>query len=145
MDYKEYYKNCLRDYIKSMHSDIDEQFITERSQAAADTFYSAFGSGSDEVSSNEQATQVLYSNLLFSRFDFLNYVLEEHFGLTLTDKPEDLIRQMLEYCEEVYSKYELTDDFLGSAMEPKLTDELTGHLAKYLENHDIQQERILYK
>ena len=80
----------------------------------------------------------LLEGLHFSKYDLLRDVLESEFeGELPGEEIPAFARKLLPLLENVFSIYELTDDFAQSPEHDLLYTELTGAVALYLEEYGI--------
>ncbi|MDR0603931.1 MAG: DUF1896 domain-containing protein [Bacteroidales bacterium] len=134
-----YYKLSLTDFLQKSHPNlIDEAFINARAALAVETYEDAIKNGYNHIEAGEQASQVLFDGLHFSKFDTLVNILQNEFsGIVPEEKIKELVMKLLPECEEVFSKYPLFDDFDYESAFNNLYTELTGTVAIYLDHHAI--------
>ena len=86
------------------------------------------------------ASEVLYHDLHFSKYDTLVSVLEQEFEKELPSPlPERLAPLLLnnKAIQAVFAKYELPDDFAAGTEYDKLYTELTGTIVLLIEVNDL--------
>jgi hypothetical protein len=136
-----YYRLSLVDFFQESHPERlgDDRFIIARAQAAAQTYAQAVLSGSNDIQADEQAHQVLFQGLYFSKHDTLVNILWNEFSDTIPeDDAKDWAIRLLPECESIFAKYPLSDDFADDFLFDLLYTELTGAIALYLEEYGIQ-------
>lgn len=136
-----YYRLSLLSFLKESHpqllSDID--FISARSDSAAEAYSQAVKSGLSHIYAEETANNVLYEGLHFSLLDTLITILWNEFSVEI---PESGAREfallLLPRCYDLQEKYALSDDFLNSPDFDLLSTELTGFISIYIEENGLQ-------
>ena len=114
----------------------DNAFITARADEALTAYCDAVAQGFSYPEAEAMASEVLYYNLHFSKYDTLISVLEQEFEKELPSTlPERLALILLnnKAIQAVFAKYELTDDFGASPEYEKLYSELTGTIVLIIE------------
>jgi hypothetical protein len=134
-----YYKLSLLDFLRESHPNlIDDEFINARADLATQTYEDAIKNGYNHLGAGEQASQVLFAGLHFSKYDTLVEVLWNEFSAIVPpEQAKDLAIKLLPECEKVFSKYPLGDDFAYEPEFDKLYTELTGVVAIYLKQHGV--------
>ena len=136
-----YYKLSLQEFLENSHPHLfsDEEFITSRADLAAETYEQAVRNGSNPVEASELANEVLFADLHFSKHDTLVNVLWNEFANQVPEeKAKELAIKLLPECEPVFAKYLLSDNFAYEPEFDQLYTELTGVIALYLENDELQ-------
>ncbi|MYY43983.1 DUF1896 domain-containing protein [Elizabethkingia anophelis] len=117
----------------------DNQFITERSFRACQTYEEAFKTGHDVRQCTLSANNILFEGLYFSKFDTLFQVICNEFSTIMTDEElRPFAFKMLSVCEPVFAHYELSDDFAYSTDFDLLYTELTGAVTLWIEENGLQ-------
>lgn len=114
----------------------DDAFITARADEALTAYCDAVAQGFSHPEAETMASEVLYQNLHFSKYDTLVSVLEQEFEKELPSPlPESLARILVKNkaVESVFAKYDLTDDFAAGTEYDKLYTELTGTIVMLIE------------
>ena len=114
----------------------DNQFITARADEALTTYCDAVAQSFSHLEAESMASEVLYRELHFSKYDTLVSVLENEFEKELPSPlPERLSPILLKNkaVQSVFDKYELTDDFGSTPEYEKLYTELTGTIVLLIE------------
>ena len=114
----------------------DNSFITTRADESLTTYCDAVAQGFSHPEAEVMASEVLYQDLHFSKYDTLVSVLENEFEKELPSPlPERLTPILLKNkaVQSVFDKYELTDDFGASPEYEKLYTELTGTIVLLIE------------
>ncbi len=132
-----YYGLSLLSYLRDSHPHIaiDDAFVRDRADRAAEAYSEAVKSGQTHAGAEESANAVLYRGLHFSPYDTLVNILWDEFA---ADIPEDDARAvallMLPLCHDVLAKYPLSDDFADTPQYETLYTELTGTVKTLLED-----------
>jgi len=132
-----YYGFSLLSYLRENHPDRtgDTTFVEERADTAAETYSNAVKNGQTHIEAEEQASEVLFKGLHFSPYNTLVQILWNEFSAEIPEERTKVIAlQILPLCSEVLDKYALSDDFESTAQYDKLYTELTGTVAKLLED-----------
>ena len=127
-------ENYLGEHFPEMLS--DNQFITARADEALTTYCDAVAQSFSHLEAESMASEVLYRELHFSKYDTLVSVLENEFEKELPSPlPERLSPILLKNkaVQSVFDKYELTDDFGATPEYEKLYTELTGTIILIIE------------
>lgn len=136
----DYYGLYLLNFLRESHPDKagDLTFVEGRAQRAAEVYEQRFREGYPTAGAQELAMQSLTEGLHFSKYDTLCDVLENEFEeeIPAGDIPA-FARRLLPLLDNVFSIYELTDDFAQSPGYGLLYTELTGAVALYLEAYGI--------
>lgn len=135
-----YYRLNLISMLKSSYPEYldDEEFISNRSQEAAEAFEDAVRSGSNYLDASAEANRTLYAGLGFSKFDTIFAVLTEEFMKELEEEQfRPFALKMMPVCEDVFAKYELYENFEDSPEYDALYTEITGRIVTYIEDNGI--------
>lgn len=135
-----YYRLNLISMLKSSYPEYldDEEFISSRSQEAAEAFEDAVRSGSNYLDASAEANRTLYAGLGFSKFDMIFAVLTEEFTKELEeDQFRPFAAKMMPICEDVFARYELYENFEDSPEYDALYTEITGRIVTYIEDNGI--------
>ena len=114
----------------------DNAFVTARADEALTAYCDSVAQGFSYPEAETMASEVLYHNLHFSKYDTLVSVLEQEFEKELPSPlPERLSPILLKNkaVQSVFDKYELSDDFGASPEYEKLYTELTGTIVLLIE------------
>ena len=118
----------------------DKPFITARADEALTTYCDAVEEGFSYPEAESMASEVLYRDLHFSKYDTLVSVLENEFEKELPSPlPERLAPILLKNraIQETFDKYNLTDDFDASPEYDTLYTELTGTVVLLIEANQL--------
>lgn len=137
-----YFRLKLETYLKEHFSEMlgNNPFITARADAALTAYCDAVGQGFSHLEAESMASEVLFQGLHFSKYDTLVSVLENEFEKELpAPLPERLTPILLKNkaIQDVFSKYDLTDDFGASPEYEKLYTELTGTIVLLIEANNL--------
>ena len=117
----------------------DQKFIEQRSSWAVNAYQGAFISGNTIVQCNEIANYILFENLHFSRFDTVFQVVCNEFDTIMADEElRPFALKIFPICLQVFSDYELTDDFAYSYEFDLLYTEITGAIAIWIQENGLQ-------
>ena len=106
----------------------DKPFITARADEALTTYCDAVEEGFSYPEAESMASEVLYRDLHFSKYDTLVSVLENEFEKELPSPlPERLAPILLKNraIQGTFDKYNLTDEFVATPEYDTLYTELT--------------------
>lgn len=136
-----YYRLLLLSFLKESHPELagDSDFIAARTDSAAEEYSESIRSGSTQDAAAESANQVLFAGLHFSQYDVIVTVLWNEFSDEVPQgSAKTLALQLLPVCEEVFSKYPLSDDFQFDPAFDNLYTEITGTILIWLDENGIQ-------
>ncbi|KAA6323660.1 hypothetical protein EZS27_026922 [termite gut metagenome] len=129
------------EFLRESHPQLssNDEFITSRSEAAAESYEQAVRNGSNPIEAAEQANAVLFEGLHFSKHDTLVTVLWNEFADVVPQSEAGAFAlSLLPSCEPVFAKYPLGDDFAYDPLFDLLYTELTGIVSLYMEEHELQ-------
>ena len=118
----------------------DKSFIKARADEALTTYCDAVEEGVSYPEAESMASEVLYRDLHFSKYDTLVSVLENEFEKEL---PSPLLERLAPILlknrtiQETFDKYNLTDDFDASPEYDTLYTELTGTVVLLIEANQL--------
>ena len=118
----------------------DKPFITARADEALTTYCDAVEEGFSYPEAESMASEVLYRDLYFSKYDTLVSVLENEFEKELPSPlPERLAPILLKNraIQETFDKYNLTDEFVAKPEYDTLYTELTGTVVLLIEANQL--------
>lgn len=136
-----YYRLSLLSFLKESHPELlsDSDFITTKSDSAAEAYSQAIQSGLSHIYAEEIANHVLYEGLHFSLLDTLITILWNEFSAEIPEgEARDFALLLLPRCSYLQEKYALPDDFLNSPDFDLLYTELTGFVSLYIEENGLQ-------
>ena len=133
-----YFRLKLENYLSEHFPELlgDKPFITARADEALSAYCDAVAQGFSHPEAESMANEVLHRGLHFSKYDTLVFVLENEFEKELPSPlPERLSPILLKNkaVQNVFDKYELTDDFGATPEYEKLYTELTGTIVLLIE------------
>ena len=117
----------------------DEEFIEGRAKLAVQTLLSYDKQGYSLDDCLREAHKVLYEGLNYSLFKDYVHLLEEHFPEVPEEEWRPLAVTLMAACKEVTDKYQINDEFDGSAERDVMKNELVEHIRIYIKEHGIQQ------
>ena len=118
----------------------DKPFIKARADEALTTYGDAVEEGFSYPEAESMASEVLYRDLHFSKYDTLVSVLENEFEKELPSPlPERLSRILLgnKAIQNLFDKYNLTDEFVATPEYDTLYTELTGTVVLLIEANQL--------
>ena len=133
-----YFRLKLENYLSEHFPELlgDKPFITARADEALSAYCDAVAQGFSHPEAESMANEVLHRGLHFSKYDTLVSVLENEFEKELPSPlPERLSPILLKNkaVQNVFDKYELTDDFGATPEYEKLYNERTGTIVLIIE------------
>lgn len=137
-----YFRLKLETYLKEHFPEMlgDNPFITARADEALTTYCDAVAQGFTHPEAETMASEVLFQGLHFSKYDTLVFVLENEFEKELPSPlPKRLSPILLrnKAIQDVFSEYDLTDDFGASPEYEKPYTELTGTIVLLIESNGL--------
>ena len=118
----------------------DKPFIKARADEALTTYGDAVEEGFSYPEAESMASEVLYRDLHFSKYDTLVSVLENEFEKELPSPlPERLSRILLgnKAIQNLFDRYGLTDEFVATPEYDTLYTELTGTVVLLIEANQL--------
>ena len=140
-----YFRLSLLSYLKDSHPLLatNATFIVARSDVAAEAYSTAIRNGQTHDQAGEIANEVLYASLLFSPYRTVVRILWNEFEKEVTPAlAQSVAIELLTKLGEVFSKYELCDDFDTTAEYDQLYTELTGTIQVFLRRWHLTSVRI---
>ena len=135
-----YFRLTLLSYLRESHPEraADDAFIRARAELAAEAFSNAVRSGMNYDEAVQQADEVLFQGLHFSRLDTLITVLWNEFADEVpAGRAREVALQLLPECGRVFSGYDLSDGFEFTPDFDRLCGELAGVISIWLEENGI--------
>lgn len=131
-----YYELSLLDFLRECHPDKanDFAFIKSRADAAAQAYEQAFEDAEPIPVCVELANRTLYAGLHFSKYDTIRNVLSSEFSVIASEDIREKAINLQPLLEDVFAKYDLSDDFGYSPEYQLLYTEITGVLQLKLED-----------
>jgi len=135
-----FFSEQFRVFLSDNHPDIIaimgeelEDYIKDKAENAANFYESLVKIGTQPGFALDEAISKLKEGMLFSKFNELNEIVEEYYfdsieNLTYNEKV-DFIVKLIVVCDEVFKKYNTSDDFV---YDDALTTELLGTIELYL-------------
>jgi len=132
-----YFRLSLLSYLRDSHPHLanDNDFITIRGDAAAETYSAAVKNGQSHDQAGEIANEALYADLMFSPYRSIVRILWNEFEKEVTPVlAERVAMEMLPKLNGVFDIYKLSDSFETTAQYDQLYTELTGAIQILLED-----------
>lgn len=131
-----FYELSLLDFLRECHPDkaSDFAFIKSRADAAAQAYEQAFEDAEPIPVCVELANRTLYAGLYFSKYDTIRSVLSSEFSVIASEDIREKALSLQPLLEEVFAKYDLSDDFGYSPEYQLLYTEIVGTLQLKLED-----------
>ena len=136
-----YYGLSLLSFLRLSHPHkaTDTSFIKARAELASEIFSDAIIDGSTHIQASELANEALYRGLHFSLHDTIVEILWNEFTDEVpTSLAAEFAIKLYPNLADVFSKYNLTDDFAGSSEYMQLYTELTGAILIWIEDNGVQ-------
>jgi hypothetical protein len=136
-----YYRLTLQSFLRESHPELanDAEFIASRGNLAAQTYSQSIKSGQSPNHAEALASEVLYKGLYFSKHDTIVNVLWNEFNKEVPQgSAKNMAQKLLAYCESIFAKYVLSDDFAYEPEFNELYTELTGTIVIWMEEHELQ-------
>jgi len=136
-----YYRLTLQSFLRESHPELanNAEFIANRGDLAAQTYSKSIQAGQSNNHAEALASEVLYQGLYFSKHDTIVNVLWNEFnGEVPPGSAKNIAQKLLAYCEGIFAKYPLSDDFAYEPEFNELYTELTGTIVIWLEEHELQ-------
>lgn len=132
-----YFRNKLTDYLKARHPDMKNPriLIERRSSIAHGIFRQARRAGKNIPHALGEADTVLYSGLIFSRFDTVAVIIETDFQEIPPAKIKKTALALLPWCGEVFERYRTDDNFYHDPQCDELTEEVKERIKNYFDIH----------
>ena len=118
----------------------DKPFIKARADEALTTYGDAVEEGFSYPEAESMASEVLYRDLHFSKYDTLVSVLENEFEKELPSPLPERLSQILlgnKAIQNLFDKYNLTDEFVATPEYDTLYTELTGTVVLLIEANQL--------
>ena len=137
-----YFRLKLENYLGEHFPELlnDKSFVAARAEEALTAYCDAVAQGFTHPEAEAVAGEMLFQGLHFSKYDTLTAVLENEFATELpTPLPEKLAPILLrnKAVQQVFAKYDLTDDFAASPLYEELYTELTGTIVLIIESNNL--------
>ena len=136
-----YYQLTLQSFLQESHPELanDAEFIASRGNLAAQTYSQSIKAGQSPNHAEALASEVLYKGLYFSKHDTIVNVLWNEFNEEVPQgSAKNMAQKLLAYCEGIFAKYPLSDDFAYEPEFNELYTELTGTIVIWMEEHELQ-------
>ncbi len=136
-----YFELRLKELLYSSFPNLlaDEEFITDRADAAATAYQQAFLDGYNHIECEHIADEVLFEGLHFSPFAMVfDVVCTEFADVVPDDKLRDFAYQMFCNFYTLFEPFELNEAFEESESYKLLYTDLTGHIQMWLEDNGVQ-------
>ncbi len=132
-----YFHLSFLSFLRDSHPNLatDTNLIAARGDAAAEAYSSAIKNGQSHDQADELASEVLYRGLLFSPYRTIVRILWDEFEKEVTPVlAEGAAVGLLPKLKDVFSKYDLSDNFEATEEYNQLYTELTGVIQILLED-----------
>ena len=135
-----YYRLTLQSFLSESHPELanDAEFIASRGDLAAQTYSQTIEEGYSHNQAEALANEVLYKGLFFSKHDTIVNVLWNEFNLEVPQgSAKNMAQRLLAFCEDVFAKYPISDEFAYEPEFNQLYTELTGTIVIWMEEHEL--------
>ena len=132
-----YFRLSLFSFLRDSHPNLatDTNLIAARGDAAAEIYSAAIKNGQSHDQADEIANEALYQGLLFSPFRTIVRILWDEFEKEVNPElAEGVATELLPKLNEVFSRYELSDNFDTTPQYDQLYTQLTGAIQILLED-----------
>lgn len=131
-----YYELSLLDFLRECHPDkaTDFPFIKSRAEAASQAYEQAFEEAEPIPACVDIAHRILYAGLHFSKHDTIRNILSSEFSIIASEDIREKALSLQPLLEDLFSKYELSDDFGYSQEYQSLYTEITGFIQLKIED-----------
>lgn len=131
-----YYELSLLDFLRECHPDkaTDLAFIKSRAEAASQAYEQAFEEAEPIPACVDIAHRTLYAGLHFSKHDTIRNILSSEFSIIASEDIREKALSLQPLLEDLFSKYELSDDFGYSQEYQSLYTEITGFIQLKIED-----------
>ena len=123
----------------------ENTFVTARADEALTAYCDAVAQGFSHPEAETMASEVLYQDLHFSKYDTLVSVLENEFeGELPVPLPEKLAPILLsnKAVQATFDKFGLTDTLASDEQYDRLYTELTGTIVLLIESNNLPTVRL---
>ena len=133
-----YFRLKLENYLREHHPEKvnDRSFIIVRADEGLTAYCDSISQGFSHPEAEMLAGEVLFEGLHFSRYDLLITIMEQEFEKELPNPlPERLVPMLIKNkaIQDVFAKYDLSDDFESREDYEELYTELTGTIVLLIE------------
>ena len=132
-----YYRLTLLSFLKDNHPELfrDGDLVSERVELATQTYSNSIKEGFDHTQAEAFANLNLFNGLHFSKYNTLKKIIWDEFEQEIdSDSADAVVIELLPQCDEIFSQYDLNDEFSYSVEFDLLYKELTGTVLIWLEN-----------
>ena len=132
-----YFRLSFLSFLRDSHPNLatDTNLIAARGDAAAEAYSSAIKNGQSHDQADELASEVLYRGMLFSPYRTIVRILWDEFEKEVTPVlAEGAAVGLLPKLKDVFSHYDLSDNFEATEEYNQLYIELTGSIQILLED-----------
>ncbi|QIH34472.1 DUF1896 family protein [Sphingobacterium sp. DR205] len=136
-----YFKLRLQELLNTSFPEkaYNNKFINQRSQWAFNAYEGALSGGNPQEECEKIADSILFEGLYFSKFDCIFKVVSYEFDTMMADEElRPFALNMLNICEPVFFKYEISDDFLYTTDYDLLYDELSEFISCWIKNDNVE-------
>ncbi|MDR6919497.1 DUF1896 family protein [Chryseobacterium sp. 2987] len=133
-----FFKNNLQELLDSSFPEkaYDSTFITKRSNYAYNAYDDAKQGKNTEEEAEKIANSILFENLYFSKFNAIFQVVSYEFDMFLMDEElRPFALKMLDICDHIFNKYDLTDDFEYSTSYDNLYQDLKEYIWDWIKSN----------
>ena len=135
---REYYRKRLAEFIAEMHPQLADPgpLVELRSRQAVEAYRTMLARGASPLTAAAQADEILYSGLLFSRFDTLRYLLAADYPNVPDYCRRSLALELDSHLEPLFRRYRLDDGLLERPEYCTLLRDLKRAVAEYFDKHE---------
>lgn len=133
----EYFRKNLQELLDTNFPEkaYNEKFISRRSKWALTAYEGALQGKNNEEEAEKIANSILFEDLYFSKFNTIYQVVTYEFDTFFVDEElRSFSFKMLNFCEDQFMKYDLTDDFAYSTDYDHLYKDLKEKINEWIKN-----------
>ncbi|ASE62023.1 DUF1896 domain-containing protein [Chryseobacterium indologenes] len=130
-----YFKSNLQDLLDLNFPEkaYDAKFISQRANWALNAYKGALHGKNSEEESEKIANSILFEGLYFSKFTTILQVVTYEFDTYFMDgELRPFALRMLNDCEHIFKKYDLTDDFAYSNSYDYLYRDIKEYISEWM-------------
>ncbi|AZA84521.1 DUF1896 domain-containing protein [Chryseobacterium lactis] len=133
-----YFRSNLQELLYTNYPEkaYDSKFISQRSNWAFKAYEGAIQGKNTEEEAERIANSILFEALYFSKFNTIFQVVTYEFDTFFVDeeiRPFSL--KMLNVCDDIFKKYDLTDDFAYSTDYDYLYNDIKAIISEWIKKN----------
>ena len=134
-----HFRRRLESFINERHPNLKnaKRLIATRSVQAAQAFSSAVLAGDSETAARTKSDALLFEGLLFSKYDTIRCIIATEFPKIPPDGQRTLSLELIESCNDIFSRYALTDRLIREPAFNHMIVELTERIKTHIDRNDL--------